>query len=50
MGACSKGLAPLVIFDKGTVDPARYIKEVLPVALKYGNKVFGNVWTFQQDG
>ena len=50
MGACSKGLTPLVIFDKGTVDHARYIKEVLPVALKYGNKVFGNVWTFQQDG
>ena len=21
-----------------------------PVALKYGNKVFGNDWTFQQDG
>ena len=50
MGACSKGLTPLVIFDKGTVDHARYIKEVLPVALKYGNKVFENVWTFQKDG
>jgi transposase len=50
LGVCSKGVSPLVIFEKGTVDHARYIKEVLPVALKYGNKVFGNDWTFQQDG
>ena len=42
LGACSKGIYPLVIFEEGTVDHARYIKEVLPVALKYGNKVFGN--------
>ena len=26
------------------------MKEVLPVALKHGNKVFDNDWTFQQDG
>ena len=50
LGACSKGISPLVIFQKDTVDHFRYIKEVLPVALKYGNKVFGNDWTFQQDG
>lgn len=50
LGACSKGLTPLVILDKGTVDHERYIKEVLPVAFRYGNKVFGNDWTFQQDG
>jgi hypothetical protein len=50
LGACSKGVTPLVILDEGTVDHARYIKEVLPVALKYGNKIFGNDWTFQQDG
>ena len=37
-------------FNQGTVDHDRYIKEVLPVALKYGNHVFGNDWTFQQDG
>ena len=48
--ACSEGVTPLVIFDKGTVDRARYINEVLPVALKYGNSVFGTNWTFQQDG
>ena len=50
LGACSKGISPLVIFEEGTADHARYIKEVLPVALKYENKVFGNDWTFQQDG
>ncbi|CAF3687714.1 unnamed protein product, partial [Rotaria socialis] len=49
-GASSKGITPLVILDKGTTDHARYIKEVLPVALKYGNKIFGSDWTFQQDG
>ena len=49
LSACSKGITPLVIFEEGTLDHNRYIKEVLPVALKYGNKVFGNDWTFQQD-
>ena len=42
LGACSKGISPLVIFQEDTVDHVRYIKEVLPVALKYGNKDFGN--------
>ena len=46
---CSKGVTPLVILDKGTVDYDRYIDEVLPVAIKYGNKVFGDDWTYQQD-
>ena len=50
LGACSKGLTPLIILDKGTVDHQRYINEVLPVALEYGNKVFGNEWCYQQDG
>ena len=49
LGACSKGITPLVIFDEGTLDHHRYIKEVLPVTLEYGNKVFDNPWTFQQD-
>jgi transposase len=48
--ACSKGITPLVILDEGTVDHNCYIKKVLPVALKYGNKVFGDDWIFQQDG
>lgn len=50
LGVCSKGVTPLVIFEEGTVDHARYIMEALPVALEYGNDVFGNDWTFQQDG
>ena len=41
LGACSKGITSLVIFEEDTLDHDRYIKEVLPVALKYGNKVFG---------
>jgi transposase len=49
LGVCSRGVSPLVIFEKGTVNHDRYIKEVLSVALKYGNSVFGNDWTFQQD-
>ena len=50
LSACSKSICPLVIFEEGAVDHARYIKQVLPVALKYGNTVFGNDWIFQQDG
>ncbi|CAF2182362.1 unnamed protein product [Rotaria magnacalcarata] len=50
LGVCSQGIAPLVTLDEGTVDHACYIEKVLPVALEYGNKVFGNDWIFQQDG
>ncbi|CAF4644113.1 unnamed protein product, partial [Didymodactylos carnosus] len=50
LAVCSKGVSPLVILDKGTVNHDRYIKEELPVALKFGNKMFGDDWTFQQDG
>ena len=50
LGACSKGITPLVILDEGTVDHNCYIEDVLPVALKYENIVFGNNWAFQQDG
>ncbi|CAF1535797.1 unnamed protein product, partial [Adineta ricciae] len=50
LGVCSKDVSPLVIFEQGTVNHNRYIKEVLPIALKYGNYVFGNDWTYQQDG
>ena len=49
LAVCSEGVAPLVLFEKGTLDHHRYIKEVLPVALRYGNSKFGNNWTFQQD-
>ena len=42
LGVCSKCVSSLVIFESGTLDHNRYIKEVLPVALKYDNDVFGN--------
>ena len=42
LGTCSKGLTPLIILDEGTMDHRRYIDEILPVALKYGNKGFGD--------
>ena len=48
LGVCSKGVRLLVILDKGTIDHDRYIKEVLSVVIKYGNKVFGDGWTYQQ--
>ena len=38
-----------MIFEEGTVDHERYMHEVLPVALKFGNGMFGNNWTFEQD-
>ena len=50
LGVCSKDVSRLVIFESDTLDHDRYIKEVLPVALKYGNDMFGDDWTFQQDG
>ena len=50
LGACSKGIMPLVIFNKGTVYHALYIEKVLSVALKYGNQVLGSDWIFQQHG
>ena len=40
LGVCSKGVSPLVIFVDGTIDHDRYIKEVLPVALKFGSDMF----------
>ena len=49
LGVCSKGVRPLIILDKGTIDHDRYIKKVLPVAIKYGNKIFDDDWTYQQD-
>ena len=50
LGACSKGLTPLIILDEGTMDHRRYIDEILSVALKYGTEGFGDNWIFQEDG
>ena len=49
LGACSKGITPLVILDEGTVDHTVYIEKVLPATSKSGNQVFGGDWVFQQD-
>ena len=46
LGVCSKEVKPLVILDKDTIDHDRYISEVLPVAIKYGNKIFADDWTY----
>ena len=45
----SKGVAPLVLFEKGILDHHRYIKKVLSVILRQENSKFENNWTFQQD-
>ena len=37
LSVCSESVEPLVLFEKSTLDHHRYIKEVLPVALQYGN-------------
>ena len=50
LGVCLKKISSLVIFDKGTVNHESYIEKVLPAALKFGNKMFGDRWIFHQDG
>ncbi len=36
--------------EVGTIDAERCIDVVFPIALKSGNKMLGNNWTYQQDG
>jgi hypothetical protein len=50
LGVCYEGVTSPVIIEKGTINHQRYIDEILPVALKYGQKLMGNEFTFQQDG
>ena len=50
LGACSKGITPLVILNEETVNHAVYIEKALPVASKYANEILGSDWIFQQDG
>lgn len=49
LGACCKGISPLIILEEGTVDHARCIDEVLHLVLKYGNETSEDEWSFQQD-
>jgi hypothetical protein len=46
LGVCSKGMAPLVIFEQVTVNRARYIEDIFPIALKYDDKIDGVDWIF----
>lgn len=39
LGACTKGLTPLVVIEKGTVNQEVYMEKILPVAKKFGNSV-----------
>ena len=50
LDACSAELTPLAILNKTSVNHEVYIKEVLPVGLKFGNKMLGDNWIYQQDG
>ncbi len=50
LGVCAQGLTVPVIFEDATMDADRYINEFLPIALKFGNKMLGSNWTYQQDG
>ena len=50
LGVCGQRLTEPVILEDGTMDHERYIDEVLPIALKSGNKMLGNNWMYQQDG
>ena len=50
LGVCAEGLTIPVIMESGTMDAERYIDDILPIALKSGNKMLGNNWTYQQDG
>ena len=38
-----------MILDEGAANHSCYIKNVLPVALKDENDIFGDKWIFQQD-
>lgn len=50
LGACDQGVTRPVIVENGTIDAARYISDILPVALKDGKKLLGEEFVFQQDG
>lgn len=50
LAVCTQGVSPLIIFEKGTINHQVYIEKVLSVAKKFGDKMFGNDWTYQQDG
>ena len=48
-GACAKGFTTSVIFVNETINAKVYINEILPIALKCGDKMVGSNWTSRQD-
>ncbi|CAF5182702.1 unnamed protein product [Rotaria magnacalcarata] len=50
LGVCAQGLIEPVIIEHGIMNAERYINEVLHIALRSGNRVLGDDWTYQQDG
>lgn len=50
MAASSMGYSLMVIIRKGRVNQDVYIKKILPKAKKYGDKVFGDNLSYQQNG
>ena len=50
LGVCAHGFAMPVILEDGTMNADRYVEKVLPLAVKYGNKMLGKQWIYQQDG
>ena len=48
-GRIAKALTTAVIFENETMNVEVYINEVLPIALKCGNKMLGSNRTYQQD-
>ena len=49
LGVFSKVVSPLVVLGTESMNHEQDIKDVLPVALKYGNETFENDCIFQQD-
>ena len=49
LGVCSKGTSPLVILRKRKIDHEQYFVNVFPVELKFGNEIFENNLTLQQE-
>ena len=43
LGVCAEDLTEPVIIEDGTMDAERYINEVLPIALKSGNRMLGDI-------
>ena len=50
LGLVPKECHPLVSFEERTMNHVQDTREVFPMALKLGNEMFDNGWTFQRDG